>query len=367
VKKSYILLKRASLAWLMALVLGLAGCSSNAPQAAAPSPTASAKGPITWAESTTVSMSDNPAWGRMLVKDKQGDTLITYTEYPAVGTPTIKVARRNADGSSWTEIASISTPDDNGGYWQEQSQLAQLADGTILMAARNRQADLNWFGLPIMKSTDGGHTWTTVSQLDTNPNANGRFNRGLWEPFLYVLPNGCAAGFYANEKHAEDNPSYSQIVSERVSCDEGKTWGAEIYAASQPGEARPGMPGFARMANGEYILVFEVCGTDACNIHFKISNDGTTWAKDDLGMGIENQQAGPFVTVLSTGRILVMSANTNLISFSDDNGKTWYLQDPPPWDTLSTGTWPAIYQTGKNEISVISNFDGTLQMKFGHF
>ena len=74
-----------------------------------------------------------------------------------------------------------------------------------------------------------------------------------------------------------------------------------------------------------------------------------------------------FVTVLSTGRILVISANTNLISFSDDNGKTWYLQDPPPWDTLSTGTWPAIYQTGKNEISVISNFDGTLQMKFGHF
>ena len=86
-----------------------------------------------------------------------------------------------------------------------------------------------------------------------------------------------------------------------------------------------------------------------------------------MGTAIENQQAGPFVTVLSTGRILVTSANTNLISISDDNGKTWYLQDPSPWDTLSTGTWPAIYQIGHNEIGVIANFDGALQIKLGHF
>jgi hypothetical protein len=126
------------------------------------------------------------------------------------------------------------------------------------------------------------------------------------------------------------------------------------------------MPGFARMANGKYILVFEVCATDACNIHYKISSDGTTW-ENGVGINIENQQAGPYVTVLSTGRILVTSANTNLISVSDDNGATWYLQDPPPWDTLSTGTWPAIYQTGKNEIDVIANFDGALQIRTGRF
>ncbi len=325
-----------------------------------------AAGPINWFVNVVVSSNNGPAWGRMLPWDKEGDNLITYTEYPSGGTPIIKVARSNPTTPTWTEIASIPSPTDHGGHIQEQSQMVQLADGTILMAMRNRQTDLNWFGLPIVKSTDGGYTWNYVSQLDTNPNSNGRFDRGLWEPFLYVLPNGCVAGFYANEKHADDTPSYSQIVSERVSCDEGQTWGSEIYAAAQAGSARPGMPGLARMANGQYILVFEVCATDNCNIHYKISNDGMTWSSD-LGTTIPNQQSGPYVCVLSTGRILVTSANTNQISISDDNGQSWYLNDPPAWSTSATGTWPAIYQTESREVGVVVNLNGAVRINFGNF
>jgi hypothetical protein len=66
--------------------------------------------------------------------------------------------------------------------------MVQLENGTILMAMRNCQTDLNWFGLPSVKSTDDGYTWSYVSQLDTNPHSAGRFKRGLWKPFLYVLP-----------------------------------------------------------------------------------------------------------------------------------------------------------------------------------
>ena len=182
------------------------------------------------------------------------------------------------------------------------------------------------------------------------------------------MPNGCVAGFYANEKHADDNPSYSQVVSERVSCNEGATWGPEIYAAAQPGNARPGMPGLAQMANGRFILVFEVCGTDNCNIHYKTSGDGTSWS-NDLGTNIPNQQSGPYVTVLSSGRILVSSGGTNQISFSDDNGANWNLNDPPAFQG-STNTWPAIYQTGlnkSNEVGVVVNINGAIQIKFGHY
>jgi hypothetical protein len=110
--------------------------------------------------------------------------------------------------------------------------MVQLPDGTILMTMRNRQIpneDTPWFGLPIMKSIDGGYTWSYASQLDTNP--HGHIARGLWEAFLYVLPDGRVAGFYANETHADDNPSYSQIISERISSDRGQTWGSEIFAA----------------------------------------------------------------------------------------------------------------------------------------
>jgi hypothetical protein len=327
-------------------------------------PEAYAAGPINWFVSVTVSNTNAPAWGRMLPWDKQGDNLITYTEYPANGTPVIKVARSNPANPTYTVIASIPSPTDHGGHIQEQSQMVQLSNGTIVMAMRNRQTDLNWFGLPIVKSTDGGYTWSYVSQLDTNANSQGRFDRGLWEPFLYVMPNGCIAGFYANEKHADDNPSYSQVVSERVSCDGGATWGGEIYAAAQAGSARPGMPGFARMANGQYILVFEVCGTDNCNVHYKISSNGTTWPSG-LGTALPNQQAGPYVSVLSTGRILVTSATTNQISISDNNGQSWYLNSPPAWS--GTQTWPAIYQTETNEVGVVVNLNSAIQIKFGTF
>jgi hypothetical protein len=301
----------------------------------------------------------------MLPWDQQGDNLVTYTEHSKNGSSIVDVARSNPAHPTYTVISRIPSP---AGHIQEQSQMVQMPNGDILMAMRNRQKDLTWFGLPIMKSTDGGRSWKFVSQLDTNAHANGRFNRGLWEPFLSVLPNGCVTGFYANEKHADDNPSYSQVISERVSCDEGKTWGPEIYAAVQPGAARPGMPGFARMANGQYILVFEVCGTDNCNIHYKISSDGTTWA-NDLGTTLPRQQHGPYVTVLSSGRILVSSSGTNQISVSDNNGQSWYLNDLPAFRS-KTPTWPAIYQTGhnnSNEVGVIVNINGAVKIHFGNY
>lgn len=340
-------------------------------------PTAYAAGPINWFTDTTVSTSNTPSWGRMLPWDQEGDNLITYTEYPSGGLPVIKVARSNPANPAYTEIASIPSPTNDGDHLQEQSQMVQLSDGTILMAMRNRRTDLNWFGLPILKSTkeSGGASWDFLSQLDTNPNSNGRFDRGLWEPFLYVLPNNCVAGFYANEKHADDNPSYSQVVSERVSCDGGATWGNEIYAAAQAGSARPGMPGFARMANGQYILVFEVCGTDNCNVHYKFSSDGTTWP-DGLGTALPNQVSGPYVTVLSSGRVLVSSACTNQISISDNNGVDWYQNDPPAWSNPGCGanasgaTWPAIYQTGYNqgsEAGVLVQIDNAVKIKFGKY
>src|SRR5215469_10014137 len=145
-------------------------------------------GPINWFVNVVVSSAGGTrvySWGRMLPWDKEGDNLITYTEYPfgpkpcertneypQGGTPIIKVARSNPTTPTWTEIASIPSPTDHGGHIQEQSQMVQLQDGTILMAMRNHQIDRNWFGLPIVKSTDGGYTWSYVSQLDTNPNSN---------------------------------------------------------------------------------------------------------------------------------------------------------------------------------------------------
>jgi hypothetical protein len=325
-------------------------------------------GPIHWFASTIVNATDSLGWGRMLPWDQQGDNLITYTQTPPNGFPIIKVARSNPSVPFWTEIASIPSPT---GHIQEQSLMVQLPNGTILMTMRNRQTDLQWYGLPVLKSIDGGYTWQFISQIDVNANAGGRFDRGLWEPFLFVFPDGRVAAFYANEKHADASPPYSQVISERISYDAGATWGPEIIAAAQPGGARPGMPGFAGMANGRYILVFEVCGIGGindCSIHYKISDDGVNWL-DGLGVQLPYQKSGPYVTVLSNGRLLVTSACTNQISISDDNANSWYLNTPPAWNA-GCYTWPAIYQTGRNashEIGVVVNLNGAIQINFGTY
>jgi hypothetical protein len=70
---------------------------------------------------------------------------------------------------------------------------------------------------------------------------------------------------------------------------------------------------------------------------------------------------------LSNGRLLLTSC-ANALSRSDDFGLTWQPVNPPAWD-FGPGkvfTWPAIYQTGPNEVAVMISRRG-VQLRFGTF
>lgn len=322
-----------------------------------------APGLIRWGDTVVVEPAIS-AWGRMLPDAH----IFTYTLHPTNGAPTVQVARSDDGWRTYQAMASIPSPP---GFIQEQSHLARLADGTLLMAVRKRKEDLTWFGLPVFRSTDDGRSWEEISSIDTNPHAGGQFDRGLWEPYLLVLPDGRVTAFYASEMHASDPPWYSQTISQRISDDGGVTWGQEILAAARAGTARPGMPGVARLTDGRFILVFEACSVDNCNVHVKTSEDGVTWS-DDLGIALPEQRSGPFVAALSTGQVLVTSACSNQISISSDGGQSWRLNDTPAWavecaagDPQPAWTWPAIYETGEREIVVVANVDRKVQLRFG--
>jgi hypothetical protein len=85
------------------------------------------------------------------------------------------------------------------------------------------------------------------------------------------------------------------------------------------------MPGVARMANGQFIFVYEVCGTQNCNVFNKKSTDGVNWPSG-IGAQIPGQVCGPFVTSLADGRVFVTACRvsdtnyTTPISYSTDNG-----------------------------------------------
>jgi hypothetical protein len=163
---------------------------------------------------------------------------------------------------------------------------------------------------------------------------------------MYYLKNGQLSVMYANEKHVVENPSYSQIISQKVSPDEGKTWGKERWVAYEPGhhESRPGMPVWTRMKNGNYIVVYEICGPEKCHVYYKFSEDGMDWP---LGSGTEipDQLGGPFVLSLTDGRLLVTS-NAGNISVSNDYGRSWKMTDRP-WVKM---LWGSLYQVGQDRI-----------------
>ncbi|WP_248927241.1 family 16 glycoside hydrolase [Paenibacillus hamazuiensis] len=352
-------------------------------------PVFASNGPITWGTTATVT---NINTFTDAGPDARGIRPGTFgSEYPRM----LKLANGN-----WLAVAAIY---DNNGYtkvswggtrlqvfrstdncrtwslaatlWEDgrdldNGQLAQLPNGDILLAMRS----VRWqesYQLKVYKSTNGGSNWSYLSTIDENngtPGSLGNPDKGVYEPHMGFLNDGSLAVMYANEKHVTENPSYSQIISEKISTNGGASWGSEIFVAWDPGNSasRPGMPVWTKMANGQYIVSFEVCGTQGCNIFYKKSGDGKTWSS---GIGTKvstNQHGGPYIISLTDGR-LVLSSNSNVISISNDFGNTWYDNDVPAFgNTL----WGAIYQTAANEIAFIDSVDRSvgghnIQVRFG--
>lgn len=317
-------------------------------------------GPLTWTSTATVKAS-NAGWGRM-TKLSNGDWLAVYTLFPA-GAPTqLEIARSTDNARTWSVVTTVA----ESGRNLDNGELLQLPNGTVLLTMRsiiNGQS----YRLPVYQSTNNGASFTYLSNIDSNENPGGLTNRGLWEPVFNVLPNGSLSVMYANEKHASGTPYYSQVISQKISTDNGATWGPESWAVSEPGggNARPGMAVMTRMKNGKFLLVFEICGLGPdCDVAYHVSDDGVTWPSG-LGTGIRYQRCGPYVLSTDDGRLIVTSCQ-NEVSYSNDYGATWLKNDPAAWPIGFSYSWPALYRTGPNEDAVMNvTSGGAIQIKFG--
>lgn len=278
-----------------------------------------------------------------------------YQEDPQGGLR-LEIAKSTDNGQSWNVIARLKDP----GRDLDNGQLIRLRNGHILLASRS----VRWqssYRLPVFESMDGGFSWRYLSLIDANEGPEGSLghpDKGVYEPHFILLKNDRLAVFYANEKHVTELPSFSQVISEKISRDDGHTWEKEILVAHDPKnkDARPGMPVCTKMKNGAYILVYEVCGTKGCNIYQKESSDGIEW-RTGIGTPIPDQAGAPFVLSMSDGRLIVTSNKGN-ISLSHNYGQTWYPVTRP-WRFLKSydedwqqALWPSLYQFGRNKIGV---------------
>jgi len=312
-------------------------------------------GPFTWGETTHVA---DAGWGRM-TRLADGRWLGVNTLYPRPNS--ILQIEISTDGArTWTPLATVAEPGRN----LDNGEVIPLPNGDLLLTGRSvvdAPGMPRSYHLPVYQSKDGGKTWTFLSQVDTSeppPTQARQPSVGLWEPHFFFLPDGRLACAYANEERSAAAPAYSQIVSEKVSPDGGATWGKEIVLAAQVGggRQRPGMPALACMKNGQYIAVYEVVGVGNAAVYFKTSRDGISWPPG-IGVRIPCQHAGPWVTALTDGRVVVTSCE-NQISYSDDDGATWLLATPPAWPIGHVLTWPALYQTAPDTLAAMNTYHG---------
>lgn len=332
---------------------------------------------IRWTDSVTISTGyrENetgealPVYGAQyprLLRLANGKWLAGYTvlrnkgyKRDAKGGLELEISESSDNGKSWTKISTITDP----GRDLDNAQLVQLPNGDVLLAGRS----VRWqesYRLPVYQSSDGGRNWRLLSVIDTNegaPGTLGKPDKGLYEPHFYFLKDGRLAVLYASEKHVTGAPSYSQIIAQKISADSGKTWGPEIWVAHTPGHplSRPGMPVADRMQDGNYIVVYEVCGPEDCGIYYKTGADGIHW-EEGLGTKIPGQKAAPYVCALSDGNLL-LSSNLGTVSASNDFGKTWRQLEMPwthsvPFEKDWHQTiWQSIYQFDEQTVGVVTS------------
>nr|MDQ2687811.1 glycoside hydrolase [Armatimonadota bacterium] len=320
--------------------------------------------PFQWGETTHVA---NAGWGRMIPL-KNGRWLCVNNLYPKPNS-ILQLEISTDKARTWAPLTTVGETGRN----LDNGEIIQLADGTLRLTCRSvidkRDPGANLsYHLPVYQSADGGKMWTFLSQIDTNEQSNfqtGQPSQGLWEPHFYLLADGRLACAYATEKHSIETPAYSQTCALKVSPDGGKTWGPEIPLAVQPGggNLRPGMPVVTRMADGRFIAVYEIIGQGNGDVYQKTSPDGVSWPPG-LGTFVPGQHAGPWITSLSDGRIVVTSCS-NFLSYSDDFGANWQPAFPAV-DVGQVFTWPAIYQTGPTEIAVMTSYHG-INIRWGRY
>ena len=309
-----------------------------------------------------------------MVKVGESNWIVVYTIYdnsgytfdPAGGSK-LQIAHSADNCRTWTVLATIDDP----GRDLDNGQLTQLPNGVLLLAARS----VRWqesYRLPVYRSPDLGRNWSLLSAIDANEDAPGSPDKGIYEPHCLLLDSGTLAVMYANEKHVVETPSFSQIISQRLSTDQGATWGEEIRVAAElgGGDLRPGMPVWAKMQNGKYIVVYEVVDWPEADVHYKISADGIHWSQG-VGSRIRYQWGGPFILSLPSGDLLVTS-NSGAISASIDLGETWQRINPPPWPYGTSLLWSSLYQIDNNEIAFLSSvprLDGghNVQIRFANW
>ncbi|KAH8589233.1 family 93 glycoside hydrolase [Bisporella sp. PMI_857] len=179
-------------------------------------------------------------------------------------------------GSTWTKISQINDTVNNWGLRYQPtlyvlpSAIGRYPAGTILAAGNSIPTDLSKTKIDVYASTDNGFSWSFVSSVASGGKAVPNNGETPVWEPLLMVYNSQLICYYADQR----DPSYGQKLSHQTTTDL-LTWSSVVDDVHDVNNyaARPGMPAITKLPNNNYIFAYEVCGTDGCRIHYRLASD----------------------------------------------------------------------------------------------
>lgn len=275
-------------------------------------------------------------YGRGMVATHQSDPayngrLYATSENYVTDEPSFKIFESADNGSTWNKISEVKDTQGRGGMryqpflYELPEKIGDMPAGTLICAGNAISKDLSTSSIDLYKSVDHGRSWTYLSTVAQGSKATTTTtgNGPVWEPFLTVIDHKLVC-YYSDER---DKPAHSQLLAHETSTN-GINWSKEVQDVADPdAKGRPGMAMVAKMANGQYIMTYEVVGHGENYSAYKISDDGFNWQPTNLGTKFA-PGGSPYVTVLSDGTVIANSTGSNVYA-SKNNAKDWQSVDTP--------------------------------------
>jgi hypothetical protein len=189
----------------------------------------------------------------------------------------------------------------------------------------------------IYRSNDEGRSWSYLSEIRAAKPG------GIWEPEFTVGSDGALILFFSDET---DQAAHSQTIK-KVRTYDGLHWRDMGYVvAGGIQHDRPGMAVTRRLADGQWIMTYELGGPAHFIVYYRLSDDGWDWGSPtNVGSEIRLPNGAfpahsPRFTVMPGGAILLVAQliETPELKLGARNGRVLLVNSAgnpaTPWRTI---------------------------------